>query len=365
MKILGQEDKGMRNNTPIQPRLALLVCAVMFSCFTIPGQAQQTLQVLHNHVRPAVASRQAVPLGLLPPNQRMNLAITLPLRNQLELTSLLDRLYDPTSPDYRHFLSVAQFTEAFGPTRQDYQAVVQFAKANGFTVTDTPPNRLLVDINGTVAQVERAFHVVMRVYQHPTENRTFYSPDREPSLDLSVPVAHIAGLNNFSIPRPGARRGPGGQQLQSNAGSGPGGAFLGSDMRAAYYRGSVLTGSGQAVGLLEFSGYSLSDVQLYFTNAKQPLNVPIHNVPLDGVNPGSWTNSNWEAEVVLDIDQAISMAPGMTQVRVYIAPPFLDVDVFNKMATDNLAKQLSCSWWWSPDDPALDDPIFQEFAAQG
>ena len=42
-----------------------------------------------------------------------------------------------------------------------------------------------------------------------------------------------------------------------------------------------------------------------------------------------------------------------------------DVDIFNKMATDNKSKQLSCSWGWTPDDPSDDDPIFQEFAAQG
>ena len=60
----------------------------------------------------------------------------------------------------------------------------------------------------------------------------------------------------------------------------------------------------------------------------------------------------------------------MSQVRVYIAPGTTsigvgDKDMFNKMATDNMAKQLSCSWGWNPDDTSSDDPIFQEFAAQG
>jgi len=105
----------------------------------------------------------------------------------------------------------------------------------------------------------------MTVYQYPTENRTFYSPDREPSLDLRVPVAHIVGLNDFSIPRSTARRASSQQEMHSAAGSGPGGAFLGSDMRAAYYGGTSLTGNGQVVGLLEFSGYTPSDVQLYFS----------------------------------------------------------------------------------------------------
>jgi subtilase family serine protease len=346
--------------------VAALVCAAAFLLFPIPGLSQQPLQVLHNQVRPAVASGQAAPVGLLPPTQRLNLAITLPLRNQNDLTSLLSRINDASSPEYRHFLSVAQFTEQFSPTVQDYQTVVNFAKANGFTVTDTPPNRLLVDINGTVAQIEKAFHVTMKVYQHPTENRTFYSPDREPSLDLSVPVTHIAGLNDFSIPHSKLKRAPGGQAFHGNAGgSGPGGAFLGGDMRAAYYGGTALTGTGQSVGLCEFDGYNMSDVTSTFDGVSY--NVPINNVLIDGANGGS---DGDDGEQVLDIVQAIAMAPGMSQVRVYIAPGTTsigvgDKDMFNKMATDNISKELSCSWGWNPDDTTDDDPIFQEFAAQG
>ncbi len=330
--------------------------------FTIPGQAQPSPQVLHNHVRPVVARGQAVPVGHLPLTQHLQLAIMLPLRNQAELTSLLDRLYDPTSPDYRQFLSVAQFTKRFGPTEQDYQAVVDFAKANGFKVTNRPPNRLLVDVNGSVEQINKAFHVTMMVYRHPTEGRTFYSPNREPSLNLSVPVSHIAGLDNFSIPRPMLMRAPAGKAIRSNlTGSGPGGSYLGSDMRAAYYGGAAFTGNGQAVGLLEFGGYNLSDVDLTFTTAGQAVpSVPINNVLLDGASGGA--NGN-DTEEVLDIVQAISMAPGLSQLRVYIGSS--DVDIFNQMATENLCQQLSVSWAWYPDDPSSDDPIFQEFAAQG
>jgi subtilase family serine protease len=283
---------------------------------TIPGQAEQQRQVLHSHVRPVITSGQAAPVGLLPANQRLNLAIMLPLRDQSGLTSFLDRLYDPSSPDFRHFLSVAEFTEAYGPTERDYQAVVDFAKANGFTITKTPQNRLLVDINGTVAQINKAFHVVMTVYQHPTENRTFYSPDREPSLGLSASVSHIAGLNDYSIPHPKLKRLAKGSNFHSNAtGSGPQGAYRPSDMRAAYYGGTALTGSGQSVGMLEFDGYETADVT--GDEGGVTYSVPITNVLVDG---GSAASDGDDGEQALDIAQAIGMAPGLTSVRVYIAP---------------------------------------------
>ena len=163
--------------------------------------------------------------------------IALPLRNESELDDLLQELYDPQSPSFHQFLSVEEFTERFGPTEEDYAAVIRFAEQNGLTVTGTSPNRMVVDVTGSVADIERAFQVTMGSYQHPTEQRTFYSPDREPSPDLRFPLWHISGLDNFSIPRPASlRREP--KAKGGTTGSGPSGYFLGSDMRVAYYGGS-------------------------------------------------------------------------------------------------------------------------------
>ncbi len=64
-------------------------------------------------------------------------------------------------------------------------------------MTHTAANRLVLDVSGAVSDIERAFQVTMQVYQHPTERRTFYAPNVEPSLDPSVPVQGVEGLNNF------------------------------------------------------------------------------------------------------------------------------------------------------------------------
>lgn len=330
--------------------------------FPVSGQTQQSLQVLHSHVRPEVSNGQAALAGPLPQTQRMNLSILLPLHNQSELTSLLNRLYDPSSPDYRQFLSVDQFTQQFGPTAEEYQAVVDFAQANGFTVTGRPANRLLVPISGSVAQVEKAFNVRMNNYQHPTENRTFYSPDREPSLNLSVPVAHIAGLNNYSLPHP----------AYTVAGSAPNGSYLSSDMRAAYYTSTLptgatpLTGQGQIVGLYAANGYNINDVNMYFSTAGQTNNVPIVNVLLDGLTGtpiSGGSGLNYEFEIEMDIEQVLGMAPGLSQLRVYegVVPE----NILNAMASENLAKQLSTSVAWSSDYAGTNDDVFLEYAAQG
>ena len=158
------------------------------------------------HVREAVSRGQAARAGRLPATQSLKLSIALPLRNESQLDQVLQQLYDPRSPSYHQFFSVKEFTEQFGPSQEDYDAVISFAQSNGLTVRGTAANRRIVDVTGPVAHIEAAFHVNMGVYQHPTENRTFYAPDREPTADLPVALWHISGLDNFSIPRPASLR---------------------------------------------------------------------------------------------------------------------------------------------------------------
>jgi len=336
------------------------------------GFAQQTLQTLDLHLRPAVASGQAAIVGALPGDRQLTFSLVLPLRNEKDLTALLNSLYDPSKQNYRHFLSVAQFSEKFSPTVDEYQAVVSFARANGLTVTGTPANRLVVPIRASVDQINRAFHLTMTEYKHPVEDRTFYSPDRNPSFELSTPIAHIAGLDDYSLPQPMLKRAKqDGKKALNDAlkaasvsGSGPSQSYLASDMRAAYYGGTTLDGNGQVVGILEFGGYLASDVDETFSSAGQSYTVPLNNVLLDGAIAEP-EEGYGDGEQVLDIVQAIGMAPGLAQVRVYIGKGNDDANILAAMASENIAKSISCSWSWVPADPTTDDVFFKEFAAQG
>lgn len=340
------------------PRMVLFSTAFLFT-MTVRADAQS---IMTHHVRDQVTSGQALFLHRLTPNQSLRLNIALPLRNEVELDDLLTAIYDPQSPLFHQFLSVQEFTERFGPSREDYAEVIRFVEQNGLTVTRTFPNRLGLNVTGSVANIEKAFQVTMASYQHPTEQRTFFAPDREPSPALGVPIWHISGLDNFSIPHPASLRRDS-EARRNTTGSGPDGYFLGSDMRAAYYGGSSLTGVGQSVGLVEFAGYNEADVINYFEQVGQKLSVPVVGISTDGSSLYCGYDCD-DTEQVLDIEEAISMAPGMSQVRVYVSDSS-DFSILNAMASDNISKSLSCSWTWSPADPGSDDPIFKEFAAQG
>src|SRR6202050_5533900 len=183
----------------------LLAIAALVPVVNIVCQAQAPPPLTH-HVRDVVLNGQAKSVGRLPATQPMRVVLVLPHSNEAALQSFLQELYDPSSPSYRQFLTVDEFTARFGPSQEDYDSVIRFVETNGLTVVGTSRNRMNVDVTGPVANVEAAFHLTMGVYQHPTESRTFYAPDREPTPDLPVQLWHIAGLDNYSTPKPAFAR---------------------------------------------------------------------------------------------------------------------------------------------------------------
>jgi subtilase family serine protease len=355
--------------------LSLLTVVVGMSLASLDGLAQT---ILTHHVREAALSGQAQTVGRLPANQVMQLDVVLPLRDPAALEKFLNEIYDPASPTYRHFLTVSEFTEKFGPTQEDYDAVVKFAKSNGFTVVGGSRDGMEVQIKGPVSAVESAFHVSMHTYQHPTENRIFYGPDREPTTSLSFALWHVSGLDNYSIPHAmyvkksdyAAAHGiaPDAVVKHATTGSGPSASFLGSDMRAAYYGGTALTGAGQNLGLLEFEGTDLADLDTYYKNVGQTLPITPVLLSTDGTSTAClYTRKGGDCddtEQTLDMTQALGMAPGLASLTLYIGST--DTAMISAMTTHSpLPATIGCSWGWTPADPTTLDPYFEKMAAQG
>jgi subtilase family serine protease len=352
-----------------------LAIAAVMSVMTAASFAQS---VLTHHVRDAVTNGDALYIERMNSSETLQLDLVLPLRDAAGLKQFLADVYNPKSSVYHQFLTPAEFTERFGPTQQDYDTVLQFAKSYGLEVVGGSRDGMEVQVKGSVGAIETAFHVSMSNYLHPTEDRVFYSADREPTVDLPFDLWHISGLNNFSVPKPrvqrrsdvAAARGVQAESLVSHAttGSGPSASFLGSDMRAAYYGGTALTGAGQNLGLFEFEGTDLADVTTYYKNVKQTNNVPITLLSTDGTSTSCVDSRAGgrcdDTEQTLDITQAAGMAPGLASLVVYIGST--DTAIISAMTTHSpLPTTIGCSWGWTPDDPSTLNPYWEKMAAQG
>lgn len=356
----------------IIPRIA--TCLLGLSLWgTTSGIAQQRHTLPTNLAAPA----NAQPAAAVPDQQQIRFGLTLPIRNAAALQTLIREQQDPSSPHYHQYLSRQQFVDQFGPTQADYNSVLSFAKAQGFTVTRTFANRLLVNVSGTPRQINSAFAVKMQTYKQAAEtteqpaksattpNATYYAPDVEPTIAGSLPILSVVGLSTREQPKPMLVKA---NSIHANTtGSGPDGQFIGSDMRAAYAPNVAATGTGQSVGLIELGPYNLSDVQAYFKLVGQPLNVPIYPVLLDV--DGVCSAGCDDGEEVIDIEQAISMAPGLSGAIVYTAYGSGSdaLTAFSQAASDDVAKQLTLSFGFGGTPATMQgyEQVFMELAAQG
>lgn len=338
----------------------------------------QAGELMTRHMREEVRIGAAQPMARMEARQGMNLNIVLPLSDPAGLDSFLADVYNPESPNFHHFLTVSEFTEKFGPTQEDYDSVVAFAKANGLKITGGSRDGMQVQVNGSVAAVEKAFHVRMQTYPRASGKGTFFGPDREPTTDLSMDLWHVSGMDNYADPHPmvhsrsewATAHGVMPEAVVNHAttGSGPSSAFLGSDMRAAYYGGTALTGAGQNLGLWEFVGTDLADLNTYYRTIGQTNKVPITLLSVDGTSTACVDNAAGgncdDTEQTLDMTQALGMAPGLASLTMYIGST--DTAIISAMTTHNpLPTTIGCSWGWTPADPKTLDPFFKRMAAQG
>jgi len=327
------------------------------------------LKILPGHVPKVISS--LAPKGRLAARNQLWLAIGLPLRDPAGLDNFVAQVSDPASPHFRQFLTREELTARFGPTEQDYEAVKIFAETNGLAIAATHANRLLLDVTGPAATVEKAFHITLRTYRHPTEARDFFAPDTEPMVDAALPVVDIQGLSDFSRPHPKRAR-----RTKNNAakaaprnGTAPDGSgdLFGNDFRNAYVPGVTLTGAGQSVGLVEFDGYFTNDIFNYANKAGNGrTNIVIQAVLLDGYSGKPSTSlDGGESETELDIEMAMAIAPGLAKIVSYEAGENGNQnDILNAMLANSNVVNLSCSWGW--DGPsATTDAIFKSMDAVG
>jgi kumamolisin len=336
-------------------------------------------------------------LGATPANESIGLALVLPLRNQAQLDDLLQHLYAPGDPAYGHYLTPAQFTAQFGPTQTDYDTVIAWARAKGLNVTRTVPNRRIVDVSGPAHVMERAFGVQLRNYQAP-DGRVFRAPtsDAQAPAAIAARLSSVFGLDTATQFRPYVRSVPAptllhgglpplfkpagvsggfGETPYGGGLTGPNGGLSPLGIQTAYDLTTVSeTGTGQTLALFELDGYTASDITTY--EQQFGINpVPLQNILIDNFD-GNPATTFGAQEVTLDICMMIALAQGASKILVYMGPNNNSVqpviDIYNQIATDDLANQVSTSWGGIEDsDPEYSDffntenTIFQQMAAQG
>jgi kumamolisin len=332
------------------------------------------------------SERQLVPgaqeVGPSDPNETVEVTLRLRAREsdaqvEAEVAALGAQL-----PADRTYLTPDEYEARYGADPADIAKVEQFAQENHLTVIRRDSAQRVVVLSGASQEVSAAFRVQLIQYTSSRGNyRGRLGPVQIPDYLVGI-VEGVFGLDNRLQARPHLRyTRPGGSSDGALATAtaapafGTPGSFAPPQVGEIYNFPKNLDGSGQCIGILEFGGgFAESDLQTYF----QQLGLPVPKVTavaVDGMgnNPGKEPDA--DAEVLLDIEIASSLAPG-ADIVVYFAP-FTEQGWVNAITaavhdTRNNPSVLSISWGftegqdiWTPQAIQTVNQAFQAAALQG
>ena len=118
---------------------------------------------------PHKAVANAVLAERVDPSAKINFTFILPLRNQEELETLIQRIYDPSDHEhYGKYLTSSEFNERFAPSEEDYEKVIAYVQKQNLAISGQHPNRLLLNVQGTADAIEKVFSVNLCSYTNST-----------------------------------------------------------------------------------------------------------------------------------------------------------------------------------------------------
>jgi subtilase family serine protease len=132
----------------------------------------------------------------------IDVSIWLNLRNSTMLDILAKQLYDPASPNYRHWLKPSDIGNNFAPTAEEAAAVQQFFQSHNLQIVVVGPDNLFVRARGTIGDVEKAFQVQLNNYA--VNGTTYRAPASDPVVDgaAGVLARAVSGLDSGVFTHP-------------------------------------------------------------------------------------------------------------------------------------------------------------------
>jgi kumamolisin len=303
--------------------------------------------------------------GPTDPHQLVEISIVVKQRRALDLAHLQGKT-----------LSHDEFASAYGADPEHLERVRAFARLHQLRVIEAPDEiaRRTLKVQGTVAQLEKAFDVLLNDYQHPGGRYRGRTGSIHIPAELEEVIQGVFGLDNRPQTKPhhrfrGRSRGLTGILDTST----PGITYTPVQVAQLYSFPAGVTGAGQTIGIIELGGgYNPSDITNYFQSlGLTPPNVT--DVSVDGGTNSPTNPNSADAEVLLDIEVSGGVAPGANIVVYFTTNTdqgFQDALSTAIHDTTNNPSAISISWGgpestWTSQSMQTFDQVAQEAAALG
>jgi kumamolisin len=103
--------------------------------------------------------------GVAAPDANFRSLIAFGTRNKAVLEEAVGHMYDPAHPNFRKYMTQAEWMTAHAPNEVDVQLVRLWLQSQGFAVNFTATNRLLLEFTGTVQQFNDVFKTTLHIFE--------------------------------------------------------------------------------------------------------------------------------------------------------------------------------------------------------
>jgi len=308
-----------------------------------------------------------------PANANERVEVTIRLRSRAGKKPAVSQDTFRQPPNERKILSREEYEKSHGADPASTALVEAFAREHGLSIVETSPERRTIILSGTVAQMNNAFGVQLKQYEHPTAGRYRgrTGPIQIPD-NLADHIEGVFGLDNRpqASPHFRRRRAPTGMRPHAATTS-----FTPPDVASLYHFPTNVDGSGECIGIIELGGgFKPADLTTYFNQLKLTNSPKVTAVSIgNGKNHPTGDPNGPDGEVMLDIEVAGSVAPG-AHIVVYFAEN-TDAGFLNAITTavhdkTNKPSVISISWGsaesgWTSQAMTSMDEAFQAGAAMG
>jgi subtilase family serine protease len=334
---------------------------------------------------------QARVVGSVPPASKLQITIALAPRDPAALQQFATAVSTPGSPEYRSYITPAQFASRFGPTTAQIAAVEANLRSHGLTPGTLTANHLSIKVTATAGAIESGLSTTLDKLALPGGLNTIINR-LAPRLDAGIAplVQAVVGLDGTAAPRPLLIRptarpraatdrphvvtgGP--QPCPAATAAAPTQSAYTADQLASAYTFSSLyqagdQGQGQTVAVYELEPDDPNDIATFQSCYGTHASVTYTQVDGGaGSGPGS-------GEAALDIETVIGLAP-RANIIVYQAPNSASsapgagpYDAFAAIISQDRAQIVSVSWGQcegltGAPNLAAEGALFEEAAAQG
>lgn len=111
------------------------------------------------------AASAAAPLGATPAASTVEFQVGLKPSSPASAAAFVRAVSTPGSPEYRHFLTPAQWTRRFGPSAASVAAVTGWLRSQGATVEEVSSDRMTVQASAPASTVASIFGTGLRQYR--------------------------------------------------------------------------------------------------------------------------------------------------------------------------------------------------------